>query len=136
MARTPEALYSEVTDAVVAETIAKINRCARLHSNWDGEDAPAISKDVSSRASDLVRIMAGQARARGLSWTSPSVAPNAEGGIDLSWEMGDRWAMLSFQPQRLNIECATQEGDAEPKYEEKPIEEAIRVVLRATTGPE
>jgi hypothetical protein len=45
---------------------AQIDGFCRLRSNWDGEDAPAVTKEAADRARVLLREVLAAAQARGL----------------------------------------------------------------------
>jgi hypothetical protein len=113
---------------------AQIDGFCRLGSNWDGEDAPAVTKEAADRARVLLREVLAAAQARGVAWQDPTVAPTPDGGIDFSWEARGRWVMLSISPSSAHIECASQKDSNPPEYREQPTREAIETALWAIAG--
>lgn len=130
-ATTP--VLETLQDEVLAGLSARIDELVGLGPNWDGEDAPAVSEDVAARTRALARQIAGEAQASRFAWISPSVAPNPDGGLELSWELGDRWVMVSVLPDEATIGCATQNAET-PAYQEGSLRQAVKAVLRFLAG--
>jgi hypothetical protein len=115
--------------AALREVAAQIDEYRHLGPNWDGEDALAIGANVATRTKNLLRLIAAKARLLDLPWQNPSVVPNPDGGLELTWENGGRWAVLVVQPGQSRVGCATQEAGAEPQYQLVPRASAIEKAL-------
>src|SRR5205085_1344844 len=100
------AIAREVTaeDTAVDALCARIDAFMRLGPNWDGEDAHPITRDTVKRAKALLEYVARSARNRGVRWAEPSVSPNSDGGVDISWDLAGHWVMLSVSPARTEID--------------------------------
>ena len=116
------------------ELDARIDGFVRLGANWDGEDAAAISEETAGRTKALVREVFAAARSRRLTWRNPTATPNADGGIDLSWQAGGRWVMLTVSPGSAAIECARQQDLDPPAHREQAVEETVETALWPLAG--
>jgi hypothetical protein len=130
----PQAAAEPTTEALLTELMDEIEALQRLPVNWDGEDALPVSEEVASRAKELLRPLAGQAHDRGLVWRRPSVAPAQDGGLDLSWEVDGRWALLMLHPGEPGIECVTQTSGAPPRRRLESAGDALQAALWALSG--
>jgi hypothetical protein len=119
------------TAASLGELFAQIDEFQDLGPNWDGENAMPIERKVVLRAKNLVQRISAEASLVGLRWESPSVAPNPDGALELSWEKDNRWVMLVLEPGHSKIACAKQENGAEPRYQSVSGDEAVQQVLWA-----
>jgi hypothetical protein len=121
-------------DPSLTKSNDKIEAYRRLGANWDGEDALPVSAEAALRSKALLRLIAEAADVRGIQWRSPSIAPNPDGGLELSWEGGARWAMLIIQPGQSMVACITQEGSAAPERRVASIGTAMQSALWAMRG--
>jgi hypothetical protein len=115
----------------LAEALEKIDRCRRLQADWDGEGALPIQEEVAARTTTLLSQVAEEAVVLGLQWQSPAIAPSPDGALELSWEVGNRWAMLVVSPGQVSIECVTQEGSSPPRHSQESHGDAVQLAIWA-----
>jgi hypothetical protein len=118
-------------DSRLVKLCEEIDELGSLPANWDGEDALPVTRDVLSHAKQLLRVTAEAAGAMGLRWHPPSLAPTPDGGLELSWEVGKRWAMLTLRPSHQSVECSAQEDGSPPRYQLESVGDAIQRVIWA-----
>src|SRR5262249_35616842 len=90
-----------------------------------------IAEDVADRATTLLCRVAEDAGTRGLQWESPAIAPSADGALELSWEVGDRWTMLVVSPGQGSIGCVVQQGGSPPKPTQESPTDAVQFAIWA-----
>jgi hypothetical protein len=120
------------TDKLIESALKELDELRNLRPNWNGEDAAPISEAVIKKGKKFIRCIAREA---GYSWMNPSIAPDPDGGIELSWEANNRWAMITVQPDISELGCATQENEASPSYQVESPGDAVEIVLRVLRRP-
>jgi hypothetical protein len=125
----------ETVDYSLLPTLdAEIEEFERLPPNWNGDDALPISRPVITESKILLRLITDKALAKDIGWRSPSVAPNPDGGIDFTWDCGERWVSISIVPEEESLECVTQQAGESPVFRVVPRVEAIEAALWAMSG--
>src|SRR2546425_290119 len=107
----------------VTEALDRIDYCRRLPGNWDGESGLPISEEVASRATELLTRVAERAGVVGLQRSNPAIAPNPDGALELSWEIGDRWVLLVIGAGQPEVDAVRQSGDLPPQSQRLQEEE-------------
>jgi hypothetical protein len=128
---TPTAVADPRTLPGVIAAEHKIDSLRRLPRNWDGEGALAVSEEVASRAKCLLSRIAERAGSLEQAWQVPEIAPNPDGGLELSWEIGTRWVLLVIEPGQPDVHAVRQEGGEPPRSERLREEESIDMALWA-----
>lgn len=80
--------------AEMQSVLERIDACSRLSRDWDGEGGVATTRRAAALAGEVVRRAANRARESRLEWHPPGVVPTGEGGVDLTWHVGNRRAFL------------------------------------------
>ena len=117
------------SQAIINQLLREIDDLAHLFANWDGESALPISQSAIAIARDLVSQVFNEAHQSGLAWREPTVSPTRDGGITLSWEVGDRWTMLTVEDDPTRIGCLRQQNGAEPHQGIESSGDALRAAL-------
>jgi hypothetical protein len=117
--------------ASIRHLLREIDDLAQLFANWDGEDALPVSPAAIETAKDLVSQVFSEALQNGVTWREPTIAPTRDGGINLSWEVGERWTMLTVEDDPTRIGCIRQQDGAEPLQGIESSGDALRTALWA-----
>ncbi len=113
---------------------SRLEELQQLGPNWDGEDALPIDEKVIAHARELLEQASGRALETGTTWLDPGISPAPDGAVELSWERGDRWVMLTVQPGRGMLACVIQDQQSEPKYQVESPGDAVERALWAMRG--
>jgi hypothetical protein len=127
-------LRVKIADSLLTILDREIQSFERLSPNWDGADALRIMPPVIAKAKHLLRLIADRARARGIPWSPPSVAPTPDGGIDFYWDSSNRWATISILPGQDFLECVIGNAGGDPVFRVVARVEAIEAALWAMSG--
>lgn len=119
---------SAAPDVATVATLREIEELRGLTPGWDGEGAAVPSDEVISAARNAVELVFRFGSER---WRPPNVSPTSEGGVQLSWEVESRWAMLAFQPNQSSVECSWQEDEQPPRYQVESGGDAVERALWA-----
>jgi hypothetical protein len=118
--------------ARAAEALEEIETYLTLDSDWDLEGARPIDREAAALAAQIVRLVEESAGKQGVSWQTPVVGPDPDGGIDLVWRSDDRQALIMARPDHSqSVECVTKEAGGPPLRQTVSVADAIRFALWA-----
>ena len=106
-------------------TLQKINSLRSLDLDWDGEGGVPVSNRIANLAAEAVELGVEQAAQTETRWLPPSVSSTPEGGIDLSWRIDNRRALLILQPDREGVVCVIKTGNEEPQRQILSLGDAV-----------
>ena len=105
-----------------------------LPLDWDGDGAEPVSDATWEAARHLLFCLANEASRQGFTWASPDIGPTPDGGIDLTWDTGERYVSLTIEDGVTGIGCVKRERPAAAEYHVKSHRDAIEAALWAMSG--
>ncbi len=92
--------------AAQAQTITDIQKLESLAADWDGQDAPAISKKCLQQAQDMItgitKYLNNQTLPSPL--PIPRIEPTSDEGVTLNWRMTGDLFVVIIEPDEITLQ--------------------------------
>jgi len=85
----------------------------KLFDGWDGEDGLAPTQTATDLAKQVIRYALYLHRNYfpSTKWVEPDLSPTSDGGVDLEWEIGNRYLLLNVSGKG-EISCLIKNNQA------------------------